>query len=219
MAQHDNNTETIALNTETVLNINMSHVTKLTSTNYLMWSLQVRSFLDGHGLIGHIDGSIVTPAPTVTVGNTVSQNPAYVKWNRQDKLIYSALIGAISMLLQSVVSRTTTSSQIWEKLVSTYAKPTHGHITQLKMQLKASTKGTKSIDEYIQSITARLDQLALLGKPYDHDDAVDRILEGLPEDYKTVIDQIQGKDTTPSITEVHERLLNHEAKIQTKQLP
>lgn len=31
--------------------------------------------------------------------------------------------------------------------------------------------------------------------------------------YKLVVGQIEGKDTPPSITEVHERLLNHEAKL------
>lgn len=59
----------------------------------------------------------------------------------------------------------------------------------------------------------RLDQLAILGKPLDSEDQIELILEGLPEDYKSVIDQIEGKDATPSITEVHERLLNQEAKL------
>ena len=39
------------------------------------------------------------------------------------------------------------------------------------------------------------------------------ILGGLPEEYKNVVDQIEGKDTAPNITEIHERLLNHEAKL------
>ena len=60
---------------------------------------------------------------------------------------------------------------------------------------------------------SKLDQLAILGKPYDHEDQVEQLLDGLPDDYKMVIDQIKGKDTPPSITEVHERLLNHEAKL------
>lgn len=57
-----------------------------------------------------------------------------------------------------------------------------------------------------------MDQLAILGKAMVHEDA-DLILGGLPEGYKTVVDQVEGKDTPPSITEVHERLLNHEAKL------
>ncbi|XP_010507398.1 PREDICTED: uncharacterized protein LOC104784014 [Camelina sativa] len=203
------NPETVPLNTESVLNINMSHVTRLTSSNYLMWSLQVRSFLDGHGLSGHLDAAATVPAATIAG----QPNPNFVKWSRQDNLIYSALIGTITVTLQPLVSRTTTASQIWTKLASTYAKPSRGHIKQLKTQLKNFTKGPKSIDEYVQGVTNRLDQLAILGKSYDHEDAIELILDGLPEDYKTVVDQIEGKDTPPSLTEVHERLLNQEAKL------
>ena len=58
-----------------------------------------------------------------------------------------------------------------------------------------------------------MDQLAILGKAVDHEDKLDLILGGLPDDYKTVVDQIEGRDTPPTITELHEKLLNHEAKL------
>lgn len=58
-----------------------------------------------------------------------------------------------------------------------------------------------------------MDQLAILGKTLDYKDQVEIILEGLSEDYKFVDDQVEGRDTPPSLTELHERLLNHEAKL------
>lgn len=205
-------TETLSLNTNTVLHVNMTNVSKLTTTNYLMWSLQVRALLDGHALADHLDGSI-TPAATQTIGDLTTTNPAYTMWKRQDQLIYSTLLGAISTPLQPLVSRATASSQIWSTLASTYAKPICGHIKQHKTQLKNWVKGSKTIDEYLQGVTTRLDQLAILGKYMDHEDQVEIILEGLPEEYKPVVDQIEGKDTPPTITEIHERLLNHEATL------
>lgn len=69
------------------------------------------------------------------------------------------------------------------------------------------------IDVYLQGITTCLDQLAILGKPVDHEDQIDLILEGLSDDYKQVIDQVESRDAPPSITELHERLLNYEAKL------
>ena len=90
------------------------------------------------------------------------------------------------------MSRTTTVSQIWEKLAATYAKPIRSHIKHLRDQLKIYTKGTKTIDEYLQGAMSKLDQLAILGKPYDHEDRVEIILAGLPDDYKMVVDQIEG---------------------------
>ncbi|CAA7036429.1 unnamed protein product [Microthlaspi erraticum] len=112
-----------------------------------------------------------------------------------------------------MVSRATTSSEVWETLALTYSKPSRGHVKQLKTQLKNWRRDTKTIDAYIQGITTRLDQLAILGKAVEHEDQIDLILDVLTEDYKSVIDQVEGRDTPPTITELHERLFNHEAKL------
>lgn len=103
-----------------------------------------------------------------------------------------------------------------EHSLCTYVKPSRGHILQLRQQLKQWTKGTKTIDEYVQGLTNRFDQLALLEKPLDHEDKIEFILKGLSEDYKTVIDQIAGRDVSPSLTEVHEKLIQHELKLASK---
>lgn len=97
---------------------------------------------------------------------------------------------------------------------STYAKPNRGHVRQLKEQLKKWTKDNKSIGEYFQGFTTRFDYLAILGKAIDHDDQVEFILEGLPDEYKTVVDQIKAHDNPPSLTKVHKKLLNIEIKLQ-----
>ena len=65
-----------------------------------------------------------------------------------------------------------------------------------------------SIDAYIQGYTTRFDQLALLGKPYELEDQIKYILEGFQEEYKQLVDQVESRDSTPSVTEVHEKLLN-----------
>ncbi|CAN7097144.1 unnamed protein product [Brassica rapa subsp. narinosa] len=53
---------------------------------------------------------------------------------------------------------------------------------------------------------SKADQLALLGKPTDHEDLIEFILDGLPEEYRAVKDLI-------SFEELHEKLLNREADI------
>lgn len=104
---------------------------------------------------------------------------------------------------------------MWKTITATYDNPSRGHIKQLKHQLKQYSKGDKSIDEYLQGLTTRFDQLALLGKPIEHKDQIEYILEGLPEYYKSVVDQVEGRDIPPSITEVHEKLLTKETKLLT----
>lgn len=56
-------------------------------------------------------------------------------------------------------------------------------------------------------------ELALLGQPFQHEEKFEAILEGLPDEYKPVVDQIECKDTPLSIPYIHERLCNHEAKL------
>lgn len=118
------NSETITVsNTTTLLNINMTNVTKLTSSNFLMWSRQVHALLDGYDLTGHIDGSVVVPPAMITGADGIVNNPAYVLWKRQDRLIYSSLLGAITVTLQPLLSTAATAADIWTTLTTTYAKP------------------------------------------------------------------------------------------------
>ena len=65
----------------------------------------------------------------------------------------------------------------------------------------------------MRGLTSRFDQLSLLGKPLNHEDKIEYIIDGLPEEYKSVAEQIEGRDTTPSIIEIHEKLINKEAKL------
>lgn len=151
----------------TLLSINMSNVTKLSNLNYIMWSRQIRAILEGHELHGFIDDSTEIPSPTITVGGQTTPNTAFAPWRRQDRLLYSAIIGAISLSIQPVVSSATTTCDVWNILLATYGNPTRGHIRQLKYQIKTCVKGTKTITEYLRLIKAKSDELALLGKPLD----------------------------------------------------
>ncbi|XP_010513467.1 PREDICTED: uncharacterized protein LOC104789470 [Camelina sativa] len=198
---------------QSVLHVNMSNITKLTSTNYLTWKVQVHSLLDGYDLAGFLDGSKPAPAQSTTTNDQVTPNPAYATWRRQDKLIYSGLLGTLCSSIQPLVSSTTSSQSMWKTIASTYASPSWGHIQQLRIQLKQATKGDKSIDDYVQGFLIRFEKLALLGKPVDHQETLEYILEGLPEEYKSVVDPIEGRETPPSISEIVEKLLNREAKL------
>ncbi|KAG7559597.1 Reverse transcriptase RNA-dependent DNA polymerase [Arabidopsis thaliana x Arabidopsis arenosa] len=212
---NNNNSETVAVTPTTLVNVNMNNVIKLNATNYLMWSRQVHAIFDGYSLAKFLDPSAAVPEPILVVNDVNTPNPAFDLWKRQDRLVYSGLIGALSASVQPLVSRALTSADVWLTLAQTYAKPSRGHIKQLKHQVKQWTKGTRTIDEYFQGLTTRFDQLALLGKVIDHEDQIEYILDGLSEDYKVIANQMEGRDIPPSLTELHEKLLNHEANLMT----
>lgn len=191
MSQSENSTipngvnesaETITTNSGSLFSVNMTNVTKLVPTNYLMWSRQVHALFDGYDLAAYLDGSKLFHAATITTDGVSSPNPEFVHCKRQDKLIYSALLGAMSTSIQPLLSRANSAAEIWTQLASTYAKPSRGHIRQLKVQLKHWKKDAKTVDVYVQGLITRFDELALLGKPLDHEDQVEIILDGLPDD-------------------------------------
>ncbi|XP_010556383.1 PREDICTED: uncharacterized protein LOC104825710 [Tarenaya hassleriana] len=201
--------------TKTLLSVNMSNVTKLISTNYITWSLQIRALLEGHKLDCFItDDGVVPPAKIDNTGVLVD-NPAFANFKQQDRLLFSAILGTISLNLQPVVARSTSIRDAWKTISNIYGKASRGHLLQLREQVKRCIKGSQTVDEFIRFVTTKSDELAILGKPLDHEDILDAIISGLPEEYKPVVDIIQAKDVAVSIEEFYEKLLQHEAKLAT----
>ena len=67
--------------------------------------------------------------------------------------------------------------------------------------------------EFLQTIKARVDELVILGAVVDDEDPLEKILEGLGEDYKELVRAVQARDTPISFDELHEKLLNFEASL------
>lgn len=70
--------------------------------------------------------------------------------------------------ISPLVSQAATTKDLWDILAKTYAKPSRGHIKQLKEQLNNILKGNKTITEYMQAIKSCADHLTALGKSVDH---------------------------------------------------
>lgn len=77
MANTTNHETIVPLNSTNLLNVNISNVTKLTASNFLMWSRQVQALLNGYGLAGYFTGATVIPPATITNAEvaTLNQTP------------------------------------------------------------------------------------------------------------------------------------------------
>ena len=69
----------------------------------------------------------------------------------------------------------------------------------------------------MQAIKTWAEELAALGKPLDHEDLIEKILEGLDDDYQPIIDAVNGRDTPISFDELHEKLINKELSSSKEQ--
>ncbi|KAI4345931.1 hypothetical protein L6164_013016 [Bauhinia variegata] len=133
---------------------------------------------------------------------------------RQDQLLFGALVGTLSISVAPLVTQATTTREAWLLLEQTYAKPSRGHIKQVKEKIKNLTKGSQTISEYMQAIKACSDQLTSLGKPLDPEDLVNYVLHGLDRSYQPVIDAVNARDTPIKFEELHEKLINKELSLQ-----
>lgn len=63
----------------------------------------------------------------------------------------------------------------------------------------------------MQSTKKYTDRLAAMEKPMDHEDIIDKVLQGLDyEVYKSVIDTVNARDSLISFEELHEKLITME---------
>ena len=65
----------MVLETTNILNINMTNVTKLIASNFLMWSRQVHALIDGYDRAGFVDGTLIVPNLTNNTNGVQTQNP------------------------------------------------------------------------------------------------------------------------------------------------
>jgi len=89
------------------------NVTKLLKDNYHVWKAQLISFFCGQGFFGYLDGTIPIPPKEVSMAETssVTFNPLYEHWQRQDAIIVVILFSTISeSVLIQVVSHTTSAT-------------------------------------------------------------------------------------------------------------
>ncbi|XP_010436593.1 PREDICTED: uncharacterized protein LOC104720377 [Camelina sativa] len=174
-------------NTNTLHTVNMSNVTKLTASNFLMWNREIRALLAGYGLAGYLDGTTPAPASTVTTNGASTVNPDYTLWFslfclKHPPLLRSGVFSPLPMLAQVGVT--------------------------LSISVNKSATGRRAPDQLMNTFKG-----LFLGLISLHFLGIDYVLAGLPEDYKPVVYQIDGRDTPPSIATLHEKLINYELKL------
>ncbi|KAI4347792.1 hypothetical protein L6164_008574 [Bauhinia variegata] len=68
-------------------------------------------------------------------------------------------------------------------------------------------------NEPTKPLVACANELATLNKPLDHEDLIEKIHDGLDDDYQPIVDAINGRDTPISFDELHEKLINKELSL------
>ncbi|WVZ16395.1 hypothetical protein V8G54_009377 [Vigna mungo] len=115
------------------------------------------------------------------------------------------------------IGETTTSHDLWTLLQRTYAKASRSHLKQLKKRFHTVPKGTQSITTYMHSLKQTAYLLASLGSLVSIEDMTDRVLCGLDDGYRVVIDGVNARNTPILFYDLLEKLLIQELSLVVAQ--
>jgi FtsZ-binding cell division protein ZapB len=176
---------------------NMSNLmsTKLDSTNYMIWKLQISAILDAYSVIDHLDGSTPQPRQVLVSETGIQQvNPAFLIWQKRDKSFLSLLYSTLSSPVLAMVVGLSTSQEVWDKLEERFTCTARANVLNLKLELQSIKKGNESVSSYLQRIKTVRDKLSAVGVHSDHEELLHVILKGLPKEYAPFASAIRTRD-------------------------
>jgi hypothetical protein len=189
--------------------------TKLDSTNYMIWKLQISAILDAYSMIDHLDGSNPPPCPFLfTDAGTQSANPAFLLWKKRDKALLTLLYSTLSSPVIAMVVGLSTSLEVWNTLEERFTSTARANVLNLKMELQSIRKGNETITTYLQRVKTVSDKLSAVGVHTDHEELLHVILKGLPKEYAPFASAIRTRDGLLSLEKLSVLLQTEEQSMQ-----
>ncbi|VFQ72017.1 unnamed protein product [Cuscuta campestris] len=155
---------------------------KLDDTNYPSWSATVRANLHAHRLLSYVDGSEPSPppflldekaaAPGKDEPPVMKPNSAYESWHIVDAQIRACLLAIVSPTVQTHIHALPTAAAIWNHLEQRYNSLSRTHIFQLKERLHGVTKGTDSMQTYLDTVLTIVSSLKLAHEDISEQDII-----------------------------------------------
>ncbi|BBH08832.1 hypothetical protein Prudu_021148 [Prunus dulcis] len=195
---------------------------RLRDDNFLKWSFQLESVLQGYDLFGHFDGSEVAP-PRFAIadeeGVTSAVTAAYKEWIRTDKALLSLLIATLSDEAIEYVIGTKTARDAWLGLSDRYASVSRARINHLKTELQTAQKAGDSIERFLLRLKTVRDQLVQAGVKVSDDDFMIATLNGLPQEYDMIKTVLIARDSPISLKDFRAQLLAAEQTAEARLVP
>lgn len=193
---------------------------KLSSKNYLLWKLQIETWLNRQMLLGHVTGGIPRPPPTVQVRNSDEEieapDPDLVKRNRDDKKIMAWFFGTLTEEALRSVYGMQTAQEVWLALAKKYSRISASRKCDLQRRLQSVSKQGKTLAAYLSEVKLICDQLDSIGCSVPDNEKIYGVLNGLGQEYESIVAVIENAlDTEMGLTfeDVEIKLTNFDEKI------
>ncbi|KAE8682385.1 Detected protein of unknown function [Hibiscus syriacus] len=192
------------------LNITAQLNEKLTPSTFSQWRAQFEALLIGYNLLDYVEGTLQFPSSVGTAADALHKT----HWVRQDKLILSAILVSTSSSITPLIATAKTSHEAWKKLKNLYASRSRTRAMQLKEELTLIQRGNRSITEYLHSVKALADEIAIIDHSISDDDLTLYVLNGLGPDFQEIAVPIRAQESSLAFEELHGLLVGHEAYLR-----
>ena len=151
------------------LNLGAPPTEKLARGNYLLWKAQVMPALRGAQVTGLLDGSDAAPPKTIEVTKAdkttaLEPNPLYGSWIAKDQQVLSYLLNSMSPEILAQVIGKDSTYELWTTVRNLFASQSQSRITNLRIAITNTKKGTMSSSAYMAKMKSLGDELAAAGQ-------------------------------------------------------
>ncbi|KAM5550035.1 hypothetical protein ABKV19_001135 [Rosa sericea] len=195
---------------------------RLGENNFVKWSFQFQSVLEGIDLFGYFDGTFLCPPCFVLTEQgevTREITSAYKIWKKTDKALLGLLMATLDEDIMEIIVGCKSSYDAWLALLERFSSCSRANIIQLKTDLLTIKKGADSIDKYLLRIKHARDQLSSVGVNLIDEDIVVVTLNGLTDEYAMTKTVIRARDCPISLMDVRAQLLAAERDIDCLLFP
>jgi len=169
--------------------------------------------------MGFVDGTNKYPSRFLddASGNpTTTVNPKYTEWHKKDQTLLIWIFATLSDTVFPYMVGCRTVMAAWSILEIKFANISCAHTIQLKAQLQNTTKGERSVSDYLQAIQEIVDQLAAAGQPIVGEDLVLHMLRGLLSEYEDFATSIRVRSDAITAEDLHSLILSEEVTVNER---
>ena len=190
---------------------------RLEDDNFLMWKYQIENAVRGYGLEGFLFGTEQVPPKMVTdkIGVLVP-NPKFRDYQRQDHLLISWLLSSIGSAFLPQVVGCSSAFEVWNTISQNFNSQSSAKVMYYKSQMQMLKNDGLTMRDYLTKMKNYCDLLATVGHKILDTDHILAIMQGLGDEYESVIDVISSKKSSPSLQYVTSTLIAHEGRIAHK---
>ncbi|RVX15408.1 Retrovirus-related Pol polyprotein from transposon RE1 [Vitis vinifera] len=143
-------------------------------------------------------------------------NPKFRDYQRQDHLLISWLLSSIGSAFLPQVVGCSSAFEVWNTISHNFNSQSSAKVMFYKSQMHMLKKDGLTMRDYLTKMKNYCDLLATAGHKISDTDHILAIMQGLGDEYESVIAVISSKKSSPSLQYVTSTLIAHEGRIAHK---